>query len=306
MPRLNPRRPRHGFTLVELIVTLAILAIVGTLVVRVAMGQQRFHHLATEQMRMRRELRTTMQLVPADLRSISSVSGDVDTFSEEGLTFRAVIGSSLICALPTSTAIDLPPAALARTTLTHFASPPLPGDTVWLFDDSTSTGAEDDRWLPITVVGVTPRPSACAGSPFLDPALDAGKTGTRLELERALPASIREGTGLRVTRRTRYQLEAQASGRWYLTRSELIDGAWTEAAPVSGPFTAPTPTPADRGVRFAYFDSVGLAVTNDARRIARIDLRVRTTGSATSDRAAVGATTTQDSIGFRIALRNRQ
>ena len=308
MPRLTATPFRRGFTLVELIVSLAILAIVGTLVVRVAMGQQQFHHLASEQMRMRRELRSTMQLVPADLRSISSSGGDIETIAEEALTFRAVIGSSVVCALPSSATIDLPPGTLARTTLTHFSSPPVPGDTVWVFDDSTAIGAEDDRWLPREIVAVTPRTNACLGSPLLDAALDEGKVGTRLTVDASLPASVTEGSGLRITRRTRYQLDAQASGRWYLTRSEFIDGAWTSAAPISGPFEAPTSASGTAGVRFAYFDSLGAAVTSpvDARRIARIDLRLTATGAVSSNLAARGMTATRDSLAFRIALRNRQ
>lgn len=308
MPRLNRPASTRGFTLVELIVTLAILAVVGTLVVRVSMAQQQFHHQASEQMRMRRELRATMQLVPTDLRSVSSAGGDIMTFAEAGLTFRAVFGSSVICGTPSSTSIDVPPTGLARTTLTHFASPPLAGDTVWAFDDSTSTGAEDDRWVPLEIVTVTPLPGACSGSPYLDPTLDAGKDGLRLALRSALPATVLPGSGLRFTRPTRYQLDPQASGRWYLTRSEYIDGDWTAAAPVSGPFIPPTTHSGTRGVRFSYFDSTGRTVTDPAQgaRIARIDLRLTATGMASSDQAARGSTTTQDSIGFRIALRNRQ
>lgn len=308
MPRLSAPRATRGFTLVELIVTLAILAVVGTLVVRVGMAQQRFHHQAAEQMRMRRELRATMQLVPTDLRSVSSAGGDIMAFAESGLTFRAVFGSSVICSTPSSTIIDIPPTGLARTTLTHFASPPLAGDTVWAFDDSTSSGAEDDRWVPLEIAAVTTLPDACTGSPYLDPALDAGKAGLRLALRSTLPSTIPPGSGVRFTRPTRYQLDPQPSGRWYLTRSEHVDGDWTAAAPVSGPFIPPSSHGGVPGVRFTYFDSTGRTVTDPMQgtQIARIDLRLTTTGMASSDLAAQGTTTTQDSIGFRIALRNRQ
>lgn len=308
MPRLIPPRSPRGFTLVELLISIAILSIVGTLVVRVSMAQQQFHHIATEQMRMRRELRATMQLVPTDLRSISSAGGDISVFTESGLTFRAVFGSAVICARPTATTIDIPPTGLARTTLAHFASPPVPGDTIWAFDDSTSTGAEDDQWIPREIVAVAPLPNACSGSPYLDSVLDAGKVGLRMTVQTSLPDSVRAGSALRFTRPTRYQLDPQPSGRWYLSRSEFIDGEWTAAAPVSGPFTPPTSRAGSRGIRFTYFDSTGQAVTtaSDRRRIARIDLRVTATGMASSEQTARGITSSQDSIGFRIALRNRQ
>jgi len=44
----------------------------------------------------------------------------------------------------------------------------------------------------------------------------------------------------------------------------------------------------------------------DARRIARIDLRLTATGAVSSNLAARGVTATRDSLAFRIALRNRQ
>jgi len=71
MPRLIGVR-RHGFTMVELLVTMAILSVVGVVVSRLMLGQQRFYQRTSEQMGMRRELRSAMSLVPADLRSVSS------------------------------------------------------------------------------------------------------------------------------------------------------------------------------------------------------------------------------------------
>jgi hypothetical protein len=120
-----------------------------------------------------------------------------------------------------------------------------------------------------------------------------------------LPDSGRLGAPLRLTRSTRYGLERQPSGRWYLSRREYVEGAWQASAAVSGPFAAPV-REGVAGVRFAYFDSLGAPITDRsaAHRVARIDLAIAT--DATGRGLVSGAPIPTDSIAFRMALRNRQ
>ena len=163
MPRLIGVR-RHGFTMVEMLVTMAILSVVGVVVSRLMLGQQRFYQRTSEQMGMRRELRSAMSLVPADLRSVSSSGGDLTTFDASSLTFRAVLGASAVCARPSNSALDLPPLNMARTTITSWYTTPQAGDTVWAFNDSLSRGAEDDVWALTSAerraLGMRPLPAS--------------------------------------------------------------------------------------------------------------------------------------------------
>ncbi|MDQ8163324.1 MAG: prepilin-type N-terminal cleavage/methylation domain-containing protein [Gemmatimonadota bacterium] len=300
--------PRRGFTIVELLVTMIIVSVVGIILSRLMLGQQRFYQRTNEQIGMRRELRTAMSLVPADLRSISSAGGDLTTFNETALTFRAVLGASAVCARPSNSAIDLPPLNMARSTITSWYAMPQAGDTIWAFNDSLSRGAEDDVWVPLRVTNIAQSTAYCPGSALTDATLDATKPRFRVSVSPNLSDSIVVGAALRFTRSVRYALAAQTSGRYYLTRAQYIGGAWETATPVSGPYDAPSGT--NGGLRFTYFDSLGAAVTNAAmgRSVSRIDLILRARGASSSGTFGTGSSTTSltDSLAFRIALRNRQ
>lgn len=305
MPRLIAGR-RRGFTMVELLVTMTILSVVGIIVSRLMLGQQRFYQRTNEQMGMRRELRSAMNLVPADLRSVSSSGGDLTAFDASSLTFRAVLGASAVCARPSDSALDLPPLNMARNTITSWYTIPQAGDTVWAFNDSLSRGAEDDVWVPLRITSVSQSTTLCPLSPFIDAALDVNKPRFRVSVSPNLPDSITVGSPLRFTRSARFQLSAQSSGRYYLTRAEYVGGAWQAATAVSGPYEPPNG--ANGGIRFSYFDSLGLAVTNPAqgRDVARIDMILRAKGANSSGSVGNGGTSNTDSLAFRIALRNRQ
>ncbi|MBL0939599.1 MAG: prepilin-type N-terminal cleavage/methylation domain-containing protein [Gemmatimonadaceae bacterium] len=307
MPRLTPwqSRARRGMTIAELLVTLAIVSLIGVVVSRLMMGQQRFYQRTNEQMGMRRELRSAMSLVPADLRSVSSSGGDLTAMGTSSVSFRSVLGASIICARVSNTVVDLPPTNMARNTLSAWYADPAVGDTMWAFNDSLSRGAEDDVWTPLRVTAVATS-SGCTPSPYLDAALDASKPRWRITVTPALPDSVKVGSAIRFTRSARYQLEAQGSGDYYLTRSEYMGGAWGASTPVSGPYAPPVS--GGGGIRFAYFDSLGAAVTNvaDSRRVARIDLLLRAKGANSSGTFGTSSTQNTDSLAFRIALRNRQ
>jgi prepilin-type N-terminal cleavage/methylation domain-containing protein len=306
MPRLTSpgARRRRGFTLVELLVTIALLGVVGTIVAQMMMDQQRFYHATNEQMSGRRELRSAMSMVPPDLRGLSSVGGDILDFTTNEATFRATSGAAVICAKPNAFTFDVPPLNAARTTLTSWYTQPTVGDTLYAFR-TDSMGAGGDSWSAHRVTAIQANSGLCGGSPFLDGALDNGKDRWRISVTPAIPDSVKVGSVLRFTRATRYQLTTGASGKSYLGRSERVNGAWSAALPIAGPFAASSSGAS--GVYLAMYDSLGAPVVAvaDARRISRIDVTFRTLGAASS--GSVGGTSTpKDSLAFRIALRNRQ
>lgn len=302
----SPRPRRRGFTLIELLITMTILGMLGTMVTAVMVGQQRFFQRTTQQMNVRRELRTAVNVMSAELRSVSSAAGDIVAFDRMSITFRDVLGSSVVCATPTRAQLDLVPTNAARMQLSNFASDPSLGDTVVVLR-SDSSGVPGEFWSAHRITSVSSSTGSCPASPFVDAALDAGKARLRLGVTPNLPDSVVAGSPLRLLRTTRYALATQASGAWYLGRSEYAGGAWTASVPVAGPFQAASAA-GTGGLGLAMYDSVGVAVTAIAssRRIARIDVVARAAGERSSGGVGSSATAVIDSLLVSIALRNRR
>ena len=304
MTNTTLRRLRRGYTLGELLVTMTLLGLVGTIVTRLMLGQQRFYHRQAEQSNVRRELRTTMTLLPSDLRAISSSGGDLTDFSSSSITFRNMLGASAICAKPDDFTMDIPPINMARNVITSWYTQPQVGDSIFAFNEGMLRGAEDDSWTGLRITSITPNAGLCAGSVLMDPVLDVGKSRWRITVTPAMPDSVKVGAGIRFERSTKYELTAAASSKYYLSRSEYLGGAWSAPTPVSGPFDAPG---ANGGIQFRYFDSTGVAVNAvaNSRKVARIDLLLKASGAPTSGNIG-GGTTVKDSLALRVALRNRQ
>jgi prepilin-type N-terminal cleavage/methylation domain-containing protein len=291
---------RRGFTLVELLVTLTILGVLGGMLAQMMLNQQRFFQRVAEQSDVRRELRTALSILPAELRSLSSSGGDLTALTDQAIEFRGLIGASVVCARPAAQQLDLPPVNLAHHELTSWYTDPVPGDTLYAFDEGTSAGAEDDSWVPLRITSIELTAATCLGAPFADVVRDAGKSRFRVTVAEATPATVAIGAGVRLYRHMRYELTQGSGSRWFLSRSEY-SGGWSAPTLISGPYRTPT----DGGMQFRYFDSTGVEISSalNAQSVSRIDLVLRGEGIRGSS-PTLGAP--QDSLAFRIALRNRQ
>ncbi|HEV8362368.1 MAG TPA: prepilin-type N-terminal cleavage/methylation domain-containing protein [Gemmatimonadaceae bacterium] len=311
MPRLMHtdarRRARAGFSLVESLITIMILGIVGVALTRVMVKQQQSYRDTSNQANMQREIRLTSSMLPAELRSMSSSGADIIEMGEDHVTFLANIGSGIICGKIGNTHIMLTPLLSANITTTNWYSQPVAGDTVFLYNDSLSTGAEDDVWERRPVANLTSNTTDCPGAPYTDPVLDAGKYRWRIGVAGlGVPDSVRLGAVARFARPVRYSIYQETSGRWYIGYQEYVGGAWTTAEPVGGPykrFIAGDANPS--GLQFRYYDSLGTRLTSTAQAldVARIDAFLRTDAglAAVTERRP---RTLQDSVMMRIAVRN--
>ncbi len=300
------RRVRRGYSLVELLISMTILGVVGSVLAKIMMGQQRFYQRTVEQMAVRRELRTGLNLLPAELRGLSSIGGDLVDFSATYVTFRSTIGVSLICAKSSSTSIDLPPLSSAKTITSAWYATPAVGDTIVVLRNDSS-GTKGQYWSSHAITGIASSTLYCVGSPYVDAVNDASKARYRLTVSPALPDSAVAGSAVRFTRSGKYALTQQASGRYYLTRSEYLGGAWGAAVPVSGPYMTPNNN-GTGGVGFTYYDSTGAAVTlvANAAKVARMDITLRAQGLSSSGNFGSSTTKVIDSVSLRVALRNRR
>lgn len=313
MPRLIPssvRRSRSGFTLTEMMVTLMILGIVGGAIFRVLVKQQQSYNDTRKQADMQREIRLTSSYLPGDLRSLSSAGGDVIQMDEDKIAFLANIGSAIICDKTSTTHFAVPPLNAAHVTTTNWYALPVPGDSVFLYDDSTSAGSEDDVWRRRGVQTVDQNSGYCPGLPYTDATQDAGKMRFRFGVGGAsgdaIPSTTRLGAVVRFARPVRYRLYQEASRKWYIGFEQYIGGGWSAIEPVGGPFRPYAATDAgESGMQFRYFDSLGVRLTSlaDAKRLSRVDVYLRTNAgiaSVTERRP----NDIRDSVMMRIAVRN--
>jgi prepilin-type N-terminal cleavage/methylation domain-containing protein len=309
MPRLMRGRTanRRGLTLPELLVAMILLAIVGGGLTRVLLKQQQYYKDASKTAESKRELRLGASVMPAELRSISSSGGDILAMSESEIEMRAYIGSAVICAINAND-IWVVPRNLARHTLTTYVDLPVAGDTLFVFNDNTLIGSQDDQWEKRVVDGTDLSNSACTVSPFIDPILDpaASKGRRRYRLNTVLPPEVQAGAVIRFTRPVRYRIYQETSGAWYLGIQQHAGGAWGSTSPLAGPFRpfAGSDNPTS-GLQFRYYDSLGVRVTNMANQedVARVDLFLRTNAGVSAITERKG-NALQDSVLMRIALRN--
>src|SRR5687768_1889769 len=110
------RQERRGMTLVEIMISLVLLGIVSGVIMRVVMRQQRFYQGVNQILMQRGQLRQATGVVPNDLRSLSSVGGDILIASDSSMEFMMNVGTGVVCELvPGGTKVVMPPDDLAST-----------------------------------------------------------------------------------------------------------------------------------------------------------------------------------------------
>lgn len=93
-------RPRHGFSLIEVLACLVILGILGAALTRMMLAQTRLYDLQRAKRDSRAIGRTSMNLLFSDLRMVhdgADAPGSVIVASPESLEVRVPYGMGLIC-----------------------------------------------------------------------------------------------------------------------------------------------------------------------------------------------------------------
>ena len=300
---IRARGARRGFSLVELMVILALSSIVIGGLMSVLVRQQRFYRGTADLIETRSQIRQAAGIIPSDLRGVSTIGGDILEVSDTSMVFWATIGQAVACvAIPGAQEISIPPLVLANNnTLASFTMTPGAGDTVYVYHDGLTPAAGDDEWIAYGITG----PPTTSTLPCLEPALTgAGDLTTprySFPLDKPLGLNLSSGTPLRFLRRTRYSLFQAQDDAWYLGYcSPACDG---DPQPIAGPFLPGGG--ANSGVSFSYQDVAGAATAVPAD-IAQVSIVVRGRTEGMVDMGGYNTTQVGDSLRFSVAIRNRK
>ena len=336
MPRLT--RVRRGLSLVEIMVALTLLGIVSGVIMRVVMRQQRFYQGVNQIVVQRSQLRQATSVLPIDLRAMSSVGNDIALATDSSSWFNVTVGTGVVCQLVLGgTKVVMPPEVLSNgQSLTSWygygwpdpKNKPKSAYTVYIYNDSSSLGNQDDVWQPFVLADVTGDKTKCVGgaTPFTTLG-DVGKDRPVLTLKNPTgvpndpvtggPLSQYVGVGapVRIVKHVRYKLFQASDGKWYLGYSDYDSSTsdFDPLSPVSGPYDAYSASSSGTGVGFRYYDVDGNEIasgSNAANRakIARVDLiaRARTSSNVKAGGFQNGANQQyKDSLAVSVMLRNR-
>jgi type II secretory pathway pseudopilin PulG len=268
---------RRGWTLHEMLISLAVMSGVFGLAVHLALGQMRFVRNASELSAVRLQVDQATRIASAVLWSISPSTGDVLTALDSALEVRMAVGVSVVC-VGESGRVTVPvPEPMGGNTLTSFVTDPAPGDGLLaLFHDSLGS-----TWLNFRIAAVQRMTSTCG---YFSNTSDRALTLVE-------PVVLAPGTPLLVTRRIRLSLYRSTDGNWYLGSREWnaeLD-RFNSTQPIAGPLRPYSGDGARTGLRFAYTSAAGdeLAPPVDLRSIAGITITARAARGALEDSSIV-------------------
>ncbi|MFI5256070.1 MAG: type II secretion system protein [Gemmatimonadales bacterium] len=121
-------RARRAFTLVEMVISLAILGIIGAALVRLILAQARFSEGQMAMRSARNVSRNAMNIMLSDLRMVQDKDGLIAA-SRDSVTVRIPVAFGLLCSTVGGTTISLLPVDSAMTALGVYAG--------WAYRDST-------------------------------------------------------------------------------------------------------------------------------------------------------------------------
>jgi prepilin-type N-terminal cleavage/methylation domain-containing protein len=311
---------RAGLTLIELMIVVVLLSLVAAGIVAVLLRQQKFYRGTVDLMGTRQQIREIAAVLPADLRGISSVGGDIYAMSDSAIEFRSVFGGSVVCVSNVAASwVSTPPITLVRgSAFTAWSGTPLAHDSVAIYDNGATTKAADDLWRFHELVAVAVQNGSSVYCPTTSGLVQAADISPlnkmyQLLITPAPSATIAVGAAMRFFRRVHYRLYLAADGNWYLGYFSCKNGqspVCNPVQPIGGPYNAyAAPGAGTSGVQFSYFDSTGVALdpTLAASRtaVARIRLVIRGTGQSLGSLSGMGFQTFKDSLMVDVGLRNR-
>lgn len=272
---------RRGVTLVELVVALALLGLLATLAGVWLRGLRTAYRTESLEADRRQELRAAAAALPAELRELDAVDGDLVAMGPSAITIRAARQLRVLCRPPYA-------GAFGTLTLSLYDAPRYglrdfrPGtDSLWILAQGDSLDPRPD-WVRAAVLAVSP--DTCPGdrpgralTAALAPPVDSGRL-----------ARIPPGSPVLGFQPVTYRLYRSAEDdRWYIGQQST-----GTIQPMLGPVTSD-------GLSFRYYAADG-SETSQPRLVRLVEIRVR----APAPVLAGGARLPVDSVTAVVSLRN--
>lgn len=249
---------RRGFSLVELI----IVALLGSLMVmtayQVLVTNQQTYRVQNSRTQVQQSTRAAMDVLFSELREISVRDGDILSFADDEIEFRAMTTVGGVCSVD-MVLLNSIPTMVVRKVHNDFEA----GDSIVVFADNDPFISSDDTWIKgrITSVDTTSVCTDVNGVTY-----EATRMAFTGQAGVFTADTVRQGAPMRSFTNYTYGLTTY-NGQEYLGRSES-GGDWV---PLVGPLAGSTGRP---GLEFAYFEADGSTATT-ADEIARIDVILR-------------------------------
>ena len=295
MQHIPMSRRRHGFTMIELIVALVLLAVVSTALYRVLVNNQRLYMAQTQRIDLSQNIRAASAILPAEFRELDASEGDILAMSSDSVYIRAMRWLGFLCNTPDLAAINnvsliVRGGALGQP-LFFGARSPSSSDSLFIYYDGNQASRTDDFWA-IGGIIAAPNGQNC----------DDGTNGQRvltdvklLGLGLPVTGAITLGAPVRGWERVTYKLYQAGDGLWYIGFRPYNQ----TMQPLIGPVLP-------NGLTLQYYDVNG-NVTAVRNQVARIDITVRArTTSAVRAGGQAAARVAVDSVVTSVALRNNR
>ena len=282
-----PALTRDGFTLAELVVALAIFGILSSSAIGLLRRTQDAYRAESQEIDVRQNLRAAAAILPAELRELDAVDGDVVGMARTAITIRAPRQLAVVCRPPR---LGGPPAPVVLT----LAEVPFYGsrdfnpttDSLWIYYKGAGT-RDGDGWILGSIASLDPDtcPDGRPGRRVTTMLLAAG-----VDRDGVIPSGA-PALGFETVTYRLYR--SSEDGRWYVGMQTASD-----FQPVLGPVTSD-------GLAFAYFDSSG-ATTPQPSRVSLIEARVRGRTAQPIRRADGRLDSPSDSLVTLVYLRNNR
>jgi prepilin-type N-terminal cleavage/methylation domain-containing protein len=272
----------RGFTLVEIVIALALTLIVTGSIHQLLVTTQRLSRTQAAQVDLQSNIRAGAFVIANELRELSAVEGgsadqtDILSVSGSAITYRAARGIGFVCQPPLAGQIRI-----ARSTFSGARDPEPSRDAAFLFAEASPATGTPEAWLPLAVTGVATN-SNCPG--LVGP-------GISISVSTPVPPTP-VGTPLRIYETMELKLY-QSSGEWWLGARSVSAGEAIQ--PVIGPLAA------GDGLRLEYLDRAGVA-TNDPSAIRSIIVRLR--GINNQPLGAPAGPPLEEKLATQVTLRN--